>query len=94
MNSSNPRWAQRLSAVLSAWLAVLMLGSCGGVGQDGTGAAPDTQSTGVVSGFGSVIVNGIHFDVSGAQISIDGVPGAAQTDLRVGMVVTVTLRRL
>jgi hypothetical protein len=91
MNSSNRSWAQRLFGPLAAGLALsgLLLG-CGGVGQDGTGAAPDTQTTGVVNGFGSVIVGGIHFDVTGAQISVDGTPGATQADLRVGMVVSVT----
>jgi Domain of unknown function (DUF5666) len=86
-----PRRPQRWLAPLATGLALvgLLLG-CGGVGQDGTGAAPDTQTTGVINGFGSVIVNGIHFDVSGAQISVDGTPGATQADLRVGMVVSVT----
>jgi hypothetical protein len=77
----------RRSACIS--LATALLAACGGAGQDGTGAAPDTQTSGVVNGFGSVIVNGIHFDIDNAQITIDGVPGARQSDLRVGMVVTV-----
>ena len=69
----------------------LLLASCGGVGEDGSGAAPpDTRTTGVVNGFGSVVVNGIHFDVSGADIALDGVAGRSQGDLRVGMVVEVT----
>ncbi|KNZ34564.1 MAG: hypothetical protein AD742_00620 [Methylibium sp. NZG] len=89
--SAQPHWTARLRARLAAGAALvsLVLG-CGGVGQDGTGAVPDTQTTGVVSGFGSVIVGGIRFDVSTAQISIDGTAGATQADLRVGMVVSVT----
>ena len=93
MNLSNRSWAQRLLGTLAASLAgfsLLLTASCGGVGQDGTGAAPDTQSTGVISGFGSVIVGGVHFDVTQAQISVDGTAGATQADLRVGMVVSVT----
>lgn len=83
--------ADRLRAALGALAAALVLASCGGVGEDGSGAAPpDTLTTGVVNGFGSVVVNGIHFDVSRADISVDGVPGRAQTDLSVGMVVEVT----
>lgn len=81
--------ATRLSRALVT-LGVALVASCGGVGQDGTGATPDTQTTGVINGFGSVIVNGTHFDVSGAQISVDGAAGATQGDLRVGMVVSVT----
>ena len=75
---------------LKLTLVVGLLAGCGGVGQDGTGAAPEAQTTGVISGFGSVIVGGTRFDVSGAQISIDGTAGATQADLRVGMVVSVT----
>ena len=83
--------AQRLFGPLAAGLTLIgLLLGCGGVGQDGTGAAPESQSTGVINGFGSVIVNGIRLDVTGAQISVDGTPGATQADLRVGMVVSVT----
>ena len=77
-----------LAALLAAALASL-LSACG-VGQDGTGAAPDTQATGVVTGFGSVVVDGVHYDLSGADISTDGTSGRSQGDLRVGMVVTVS----
>lgn len=82
--------AQRLRAALAACVSALLLASCGGVGQDGTGATPDTRTTGVINGFGSVIVNGIRFDVSGAEFSVDGAAGRTQADLRVGMVVEVT----
>jgi hypothetical protein len=97
MKLSNRFWAGKLLEPLGArlcrglaMLGLALVAGCGGVGQDGTGAAPDTQTTGVINGFGSVIVNGIHFDVSGAQISIDGAAGATQADLRVGMVVGIT----
>ena len=86
----------RLSFIPARWAALLVngvlagvLAACG-VGQDGTGAAPDTQATGVVTGFGSVIVDGVHFDVSRADITADGVSSRSQDELRVGMVVTVT----
>lgn len=73
----------------AAWLLACLVAACG-VGQDGTGAAPDTQATGVVTGFGSVIVDGVPFDLSGADIVTDGTSGRTQADLRVGMVVTVS----
>jgi hypothetical protein len=82
------RIARRAKLLLCA-LAATALAACG-VGQDGTGATPDTQATGVVTGFGSVIVDGVHYDVSAAAISTDGSTGRSQSDLRVGMVVTVT----
>jgi len=53
----------------------------GGIG--GTGI-----STGPINGFGSIIVNGVHFDVSQAQIWMDG-KQASEQDLQHGMVVTV-----
>lgn len=81
---------QSLGKLLSACAAVVLLTHCGGVGQDGSGAAPpDTYTTGVVNGFGSVVVNGTHFDVRKAEIAMDGTR-RLETDLRVGMVVEVT----
>ncbi len=53
----------------------------GGIG--GTGI-----SNGPINGFGSIIVNGVHFDVSQAQIWMDG-KQASEQDLQHGMVVTV-----
>jgi hypothetical protein len=41
---------------------------------------------GSISGFGSVIVNGIRFDDTAAAVKLDGFPASAQ-DLRLGMVV-------
>jgi len=83
-------YAQHITTAVLAFFTGLSLVSCGGVGQDGTGATPpDTRSTGVVNGFGSVVVNGVHFDVSRAEIALDGSTGHSQSDLRVGMVVEV-----
>ncbi|HET7794401.1 MAG TPA: DUF5666 domain-containing protein, partial [Rhizobacter sp.] len=73
--------------------ATLFLTQCGGVGEDGSGMTPpDTHTTGVVNGFGSVVVNGIHFDVRSADIVVDGIAGRTQADLRGGMVVDVVSR--
>lgn len=76
-------------ATLLALLWTGLTGGCG-VGQDGTGATPDTQATGVVTGFGSVIVDGVSYEVANAEIATDGTGGRRQDDLRVGMVVTLT----
>ena len=90
MNPSLQSLPGRRATWLLACLVACMLPGCGGVGQDGTGAVPDTQATGVVTGFGSVIVDGVRFDISGADIATDGTSGRTQADLRVGMVVTVS----
>lgn len=69
-------------------------GSGGGGGGGGTrnpppgGAAP-LVSTGPITAFGSIIVNGITFDIAQATIRLDDEEGRAD-NLRVGMVVTVT----
>ncbi|HET7793280.1 MAG TPA: hypothetical protein VFL64_07835, partial [Rhizobacter sp.] len=83
----------RLGSLLLACTATLFFTQCGGVGEDGSGMTPpDTHTTGVVNGFGSVVVNGIHFDVRSADIVVDGVARRTQADLRVGMVVDVVSR--
>jgi hypothetical protein len=70
---------------LAAWLAIVLLACGGGVGTGGTG----TFAEGPITGFGSIVVNGVHFDESTARIEDDdGAPlGAAA--LRLGMVVQV-----
>lgn len=68
-------------------LIVLALNGCGGVDSGGTGA-PITAS-GPITGFGSVIVNGVHFDET--QASITDADGAVHTsdELKLGMTAAV-----
>lgn len=49
----------------------------------------DVVSTGVITNFGSVYVNGIRFDTAQAAVSTDDNDNANEDDLAVGMVVTV-----
>jgi hypothetical protein len=92
---------RRMPRALAALSVGLLLASCGGAeptrlaggGSDGTGAPPDSAASGVITGFGSVIVNGVRWDVSTADIAVNGVSNRRQDDLRVGMVVTVTGKR-
>jgi hypothetical protein len=51
-------------------------------------AAPAT-SVGVITGFGSVIVNGTKFESDGAEIDTDDSADASESDLEVGMIVTI-----
>ncbi len=75
---------------LLAMLGAASLSACGGggdvagVGQGGTGAF----SIGPITGLGSIIVNGIRYDDSGASISSDD-SSLSASDLRLGMVVAV-----
>jgi hypothetical protein len=66
---------------------LLALASCGG-GTSGPGGSGATSVFGTITAFGSVFVNGVEFSTSGATIVLDGNP-AAESNLRVGMVVTV-----
>ncbi len=68
---------------------VLALASCsGGTGGTGVTSSNPATSFGTITAFGSVFVNGVEFSTSGATIVLDGNP-AAESNLRVGMVVTV-----
>ena len=59
-----------------------------GIDSRGTPSAVSVVSKGTISGFGSVIVNGITFDTSNATFTIDGSVGT-QSDLAVGQVVVI-----
>ena len=64
-------------------------GGEGGVGGGGTGA-PASFSQGPITGFGSIIVNGVHFDDSAATVvDDDGNALSNATSLRLGSVVDV-----
>jgi hypothetical protein len=88
----------RSSTLLATLLVGLTLTACGGGGgSGGTGdslASADTGfSQGAITGFGSIIVNGVRFDDSKARISDDDdddTPDRESKDLRLGMVVSVS----
>lgn len=82
---------------------LVLLGSavivaCGGGGSgtmagiDGGGAFPPVAtsivSQGAITGFGSIVVNGVRYDTSSTDFTIDGEPGS-ESDLAVGHVVLV-----
>jgi hypothetical protein len=81
---------QRLIAFVVT--ATLVLTACGGgsdnvAGIDRTGS-PVIASYGTVTAFGSVVVNGVHYDTSQTTFVIDGDSGT-QADLAIGDVVLV-----
>lgn len=61
----NPRYVKTIAAVL----AIPILSACGGSDDPAPPAATQT-AIGTISGFGSVIVNGIRFDDSAASVSM------------------------
>jgi hypothetical protein len=98
MNSTWASWLATAAATASLALAA----GCGGGGggsspppSGGGGTNPPTQgidgvgiAVGPITGFGSVIVNGVRFDTTGAQVRIDDNPGV-ESDLQVGQVVVL-----
>ena len=84
---SSPPWLRRAAGTwLGLAVLVATLGACGGgVGTGGTGG----YASGTITGFGSVIVNGVRFDDTRAQV-LDGDGAARSRDgLRLGMTVEV-----
>jgi len=78
---------------LSVLISALVVGG-GLVGcSSGDGSSEPTGATkmrsGVITGFGSVFVNGVEYETDNATITIDGQPGS-EDDLAIGMVVTLS----
>ena len=77
--------------LLTSLSAAVLLGlsACGGGGSGGTTAQNTSTTSGPVTAFGSVYVNGVEYNTDNAKVYVEGSP-AAESDLRVGMMVTVT----
>ena len=70
------------------WLlaALGLVTGCGGVDSGGTGTGSDsTLAVGPITGFGSVIVNGVRYDDAAATISDDDGVARTSADLKLGM---------
>lgn len=84
------QYLQRLSSLagLGGLVAALVV-ACGGGGGVLAGIDRLGASSGTITGFGSVIVNGVEYETgSGTTFLVDGLP-ASESDLQVGQVVTV-----
>ena len=87
-----PSRARHLLLQLAA--AALLLAGCGGGGSagpssGGTGAAPASFAAGHISGFGSIIVNGVRFDDSAALVFDDDGNRSSREALKLGMGVEI-----
>ena len=67
------------------WLALIVAGCGGGVDSGGTGTTPASYANGPITGFGSVIVNGVRFDDSNAVVTDDDGGASSRDKLRLGM---------
>lgn len=85
-------------ALAAGGAAAATLNACGGGGGGSLSVSlPGTGGTGIyaegpISGFGSVIVNGVRFDDSSATVLING-STATSADLRLGMMAGITGQR-
>ena len=87
-----PALAGRLRAGVLATLFALLAGCSAGLdgGGDGVGSGgTGTYSMGPISGFGSVIVNGVRFDDSAASVVDDDDTPRSRGELQLGMTVEV-----
>ena len=75
---------------LPFFLLIFFCLACGGGGgsQGPASVASSDVAYGEITGFGSVIVNGIKFEMTGASVMMDDSPGD-ETQLRIGMMVKV-----
>ena len=84
-------------AALSATFAAVVLVACGGGGGDApagattppTATAKSVYASGPVTGFGSIIINGVRFDDSGATISDDDGRVMAEAEVHLGFQVEI-----
>ncbi|MDW3682868.1 DUF5666 domain-containing protein [Cupriavidus sp. CV2] len=94
--------SRRRITTRTLWLAAAagttaLVVACGGGGGDGAPApsasaptATPTTFSGAITGFGSIIVNGVRIDNSAARTTLDDDnPNAGADDLKLGMVVDV-----
>jgi len=71
-----------------AILSALGLSACGGGGSSTT-TAQDSTVTGVITGFGSIFVDGVEYETDDSLFNVDG-SSASENELAIGMVVTLT----
>ncbi len=75
-----------------ATLFALILTGCGGGGADNSTSTPQgtaTYASGRIAGFGSIVVNGVHYDETNAQIKDEDGANQSRSALKLGMTVAV-----
>jgi hypothetical protein len=83
-------------AIISAVLGGLIVSSCNSdsptAGIDRGGLRAPVVAQGPITGFGSIVVGGVHYDVSDATVEIDRA-AASESDLALGQLVTIVGER-
>lgn len=65
-----------------------LIAACGGGGDSSSGSS--SYAVGRISGFGSIIVNGVHYDDSRARVVDEDGQSRGRDDLKLGMVVELS----
>jgi len=93
--TSLPAFTGRRARSALAWLAAAVLAiGCGGGGGDSSVATGSAFTMGTISGFGSIIVDGVRFDDSRAQVVDDDDQPHDRGELKLGMTVEVLSDRV
>jgi len=66
---------------------ILSITACGGSGGTTSTTSPDTV-VGVITGFGSIYVNGVEYETDTANVQIDGL-ASVETSLAIGDIITL-----
>jgi hypothetical protein len=83
--------SKRVPAILAAAMAALVVACGGGSGMSNTTSTPNStpvMATGTITGFGSIFVNGLHFQTASATFRKNG-QVVAQSDLSVGEIARI-----
>ena len=84
------RSALHRARAAAAWLVAGLVAACGGgVDSGGTGVQPTSFASGPITGFGSVIVNAVHYDDRTATVRDGSGTARSRDDLRLGMTIDV-----
>ena len=93
---SHPRKSTRFQGygLTAVALSVVLLAACGGGGSTSTPTAQTLQysrayAAGPITGFGSIVINGVHYDETNATVADDDGASHPSTDLKLGMVAEV-----
>ena len=78
----------RLGIVALAVSAALGLSACNDTANDTSTSTTSATTSGVITGFGSVFVNGVEYETGNAQVLVEGT-ALDESALKVGMVVTL-----
>lgn len=73
----------------SALASLLALAACGGGGGGSSGTSVSTFTSGPITGFGSIVVNGVHYDDSPSRVEDEDAGGRDRSELKLGMVVEI-----